>query len=124
MAPKKDLNKPKGEKANVDKSFGMKNKKGGAAQKQIKQMQANASSNKTAEQKRKEAEKLQREKEKKAAEDARRETAELFKPIQTQKVPFGVDPKTVLCQFFKKGACEKGTNFTKAQSRISAITPC
>jgi len=23
-------------------------------------------------------------------------------------VPFGVDPKSVLCQFFKKGACEKG----------------
>lgn len=25
-----------------------------------------------------------------------------------QKVPFGVDPKTVLCQFFKKGHCDKG----------------
>jgi hypothetical protein len=30
------------------------------------------------------------------------------KPIQTQKVPFGVDPKTVLCVFFKAGHCEKG----------------
>ncbi|KAI9668098.1 MAG: hypothetical protein M1821_000918 [Bathelium mastoideum] len=108
MAPKKDQNKPKSEKGNVDKSFGMKNKKGGAAQKQIKQMQASASSNKNPDEKRKEAEKLQREKDKKAAEEARRETAELFKPVQVQKVPFGVDPKTVLCQFFKKGACEKG----------------
>ena len=107
MAPKKEQTKPKGEKAGVDKSFGMKNKKGGAAQRQIKQMQANGS-NKSADQKRKDAEKEQREKEKKAAEDARREMAELFKPIQTQKVPFGVDPKTVLCQFYKKGACEKG----------------
>ena len=32
----------------------------------------------------------------------------MFKPVQTQKVPFGVDPKTVLCQFFKAGNCEKG----------------
>lgn len=23
-------------------------------------------------------------------------------------MPFGVDPKTVLCQFYKKGNCEKG----------------
>ena len=51
---------------------------------------------------------MQREKEKKAAEEARREAAELFKPVQVQKVPFGVDPKTVLCQFFKKGTCDKG----------------
>ena len=71
----------------------------------IKQQQSQA---KTPEQKRKDAEKEQREKEKKAAEDARREAAELFKPVQTQKVPFGVDPKTVLCQFYKKGICEKG----------------
>jgi len=28
--------------------------------------------------------------------------------VQTQKVPFGVDPKTVLCQFFKAGQCQKG----------------
>ena len=26
-----------------------------------------------------------------------------------QKVPFGVDPKTVLCAFYKSGHCEKGT---------------
>lgn len=25
-----------------------------------------------------------------------------------QKVPFGVDPKTVLCMFYKQGHCEKG----------------
>jgi hypothetical protein len=28
--------------------------------------------------------------------------------VQTQKVPLGVDPKTVLCIFFKQGNCEKG----------------
>ena len=32
----------------------------------------------------------------------------LNKPVQVQKVPFGVDPKTVVCIFFKKGNCEKG----------------
>jgi hypothetical protein len=30
------------------------------------------------------------------------------KPIQKQTVAFGVDPKTVLCSFFKAGICEKG----------------
>jgi hypothetical protein len=86
----------------------MKNKKGGQAKRQIEQLKAQAKSNKTPEEKRKEAEKEAKEKEKKAAESARLEAAELFKPVQIQKVPFGVDPKTVLCQFFKKGQCEKG----------------
>lgn len=35
--------------------------------------------------------------------------AQLFKPVQSQKVPFGVDPKSVLCVYFKNGNCEKGT---------------
>lgn len=35
--------------------------------------------------------------------------AALFKPaVQQQKVPFGVDPKTVLCVYFKAGSCLKG----------------
>ncbi|KAI9375225.1 hypothetical protein BJX61DRAFT_181356 [Aspergillus egyptiacus] len=86
----------------------MKNKKGGSAKRQIAQLQAQASHNKNAEEKRKEAEKARREAEKKASEQAKREAAELFKPVQVQKVPFGVDPKTVLCIFFKQGNCEKG----------------
>ena len=108
MAPKGKNEAPKASKVAVDKAFGMKNKKGGAAQKQIKQMNAAKSDAKTPEAKRKQAEKEAREKEKLAAEAAKREAAELFKPVQVQKVPFGVDPKTVVCQFFKKGACEKG----------------
>ncbi|KAF2460819.1 hypothetical protein BDY21DRAFT_333513 [Lineolata rhizophorae] len=109
MPPKKDQKqKDNKNKVAVDKTFGMKNKKGAVAQKQIKQIEQAKATAKTPEQKRKEAEKAQREKEKKAAEDARRETAELFKPVQTQKVPFGVDPKTVVCVFYKKGHCEKG----------------
>jgi hypothetical protein len=47
---------------------------------------------------------------KKAAElKKKEELLDLFKPVQTpQKVPFGTDPKTVLCEFFKAGHCEKG----------------
>ncbi|KAL8745068.1 MAG: hypothetical protein Q9190_002761 [Brigantiaea leucoxantha] len=111
MAPKKDnapKSKPAASKIVEDKTFGMKNKKGGQAKKQIAQIQSQAASAKTPEQKRKEAEKAQREKEKAASEAAKRETAELFKPVQVQKVPFGVDPKTVLCIYYKQGHCEKG----------------
>lgn len=71
-------------------------------------MNAMAASNKAPDEKKKEAERKQREAEKAAAELAKREAAELFKPVQVQKVPFGVDPKTVLCIFHKKGGCDKG----------------
>ncbi|KAI9717219.1 MAG: hypothetical protein M1828_007413 [Chrysothrix sp. TS-e1954] len=107
MPPKKG-DQPKPAKVAVDKSFGLKNKKGGAAQKEIKRLQTQSADAKSPEEKRKAAEKDQRQKEKAAAEQAKKETADLFKPVQTQKVPFGVDPKTVLCEFFKKGNCEKG----------------
>ena len=50
-----------------------------------------------------------REKAKLDEEKRKKEEAALFKPVQTQKVPFGVDPKTILCEFFKAGTCEKGT---------------
>lgn len=110
MPPKKAQNEPKKAKASVsDKTFGMKNKKGGAAQKQIKQLEAMSKSNKNPDEKRKEAEKEQRAKEKAAAEQAKKEAMELMgKPVSTQKVPFGVDPKTVVCEFYKKGMCDKG----------------
>ncbi|KFH43426.1 Translation machinery-associated protein-like protein [Hapsidospora chrysogenum ATCC 11550] len=101
--------KPSATKVVEDRTFGMKNKKGGAAQKQIQQMTKNMASGGNPEEKRKAAERAQREKEKKAAEEARREAdALLNKPVQVQKVPFGVDPKTVVCIFYKKGNCEKG----------------
>ncbi|KAK7921182.1 hypothetical protein PG985_009204 [Apiospora marii] len=111
MPPKKKedpkAKKPQASKVIADKTFGMKNKKGSAAQKQIKQINATATG--TAEEKRKQAEKEAKAREKKAAEDAKRENAELLaRPAQIQKVPFGVDPKTVVCIFYKKGDCEKG----------------
>lgn len=113
MPPKKK-EEPKGKKPSAnkvadDKTFGMKNKKGAVAQKHIKQIEASAKAGGSAEEKKKQAEKDARAREKKAAEDAKRETEALLnKPAQIQKVPFGVDPKTVVCIFYKKGNCEKG----------------
>jgi hypothetical protein len=111
MPPKKDAGgkqKASATKVVEDKTFGMKNKKGAQAQKHIALVKSQAAQAKTPEQKKAQAEKEAREKEKAAAEQAKREVAELFKPVQVQKVPFGVDPKTVVCQFYKQGHCEKG----------------
>lgn len=57
----------------------------------------------------KEKEKAMRDKEKLQEEKRRKEEAALLKPVQVQKVPPGVDPKTILCAFFKAGTCDKGT---------------
>ncbi|KAK2598114.1 Translation machinery-associated protein 46 [Conoideocrella luteorostrata] len=101
--------KPSATKQVEDKTFGMKNKKGAVAKKTIAQMTSNLKNGVSPEEKKKQAEKAQREKEKKAAEEAKKEAALLLnKPAQIQKVPFGVDPKTVVCIFYKKGDCEKG----------------
>lgn len=112
MAPKKNdkANAPKKSAKSVeDRTFGMKNKKGGAAQREISRMAANLKNSGPADEKKKAAEREAREREKKADEEARRQTeAMLNKPAQIQKVPFGVDPKTVVCNFFRKGNCEKG----------------
>lgn len=113
MPPKKE---PKGgpakkvdkQKVVDDKTFGMKNRKGGAAKRTIAHLTSSLASQ-NAETKRLQAEKDARAREKKAAEDAKLEAEMLLaKPAQIQKVPFGVDPKTVVCIFFKKGNCEKG----------------
>lgn len=49
-----------------------------------------------------------RDKAKLEEEKRKKEEAALFTPVQVQKVPFGVDPKTVLCAYFKAGTCQKG----------------
>ncbi|KDN43949.1 hypothetical protein K437DRAFT_236836 [Tilletiaria anomala UBC 951] len=110
MPPKKGGGAPKGgasSKPAVDKSFGMKNKKGAKQQKQIQVLQKELSqSGKTKEQLAKEK---QREAEKKAkaeAEKMRRELAADITIVQP-KVPFGVDPKTITCEFWRAGKCDK-----------------
>lgn len=57
----------------------------------------------------KEREKELRAQAKAEEEKRRKEEALLTKPVQIQKVPFGVDPKTLLCAFYKAGHCDKGT---------------
>jgi hypothetical protein len=113
MPPKKQEKqgggkKPSATKMVEDRTFGMKNKKGAQTQRQIAQMTQSAKAGGTPEEKKKAAEKAQAERDKAASLAAQKETMELFKPVQVQKVAFGVDPKTVLCQFYKKGHCEKG----------------
>ncbi|KAL1915730.1 uncharacterized protein VTP21DRAFT_6489 [Calcarisporiella thermophila] len=98
------------QKVAEDKTFGLKNKnKSAKVQRQVQQIQQQVM---TAGNRKalaaKEAEKKAQQ-DKKAAERAKKdELAELFKPVQQQKVPFGTDPKTVLCAFFKEGQCQKG----------------
>jgi hypothetical protein len=66
-------------------------KKGGKVQKQVQMMQKQASTaGKSKEVLAKEREKEIRAQEKAEEEKRKKENAELFKPVQTQKVPFGV----------------------------------
>ncbi|PVF95688.1 hypothetical protein CPB86DRAFT_710733 [Serendipita vermifera] len=120
MPPKKQ-NAPSSSKPAVDKTFGMKNvqqqkNKSAKVQKIVTQIQTEqARAGKSPAALAKEKEKELRAKEKAAEEKRKKEEAELFKPVQAaQKVPFGnaanllVDPKTVLCAYYKAGTCEKG----------------
>ncbi|XP_049280217.1 zinc finger CCCH domain-containing protein 15 homolog [Anopheles funestus] len=95
----------KKEKIIEDKTFGLKNKKGAKQQKFISQVekqvksggQHNLAQNVNVK---------KEEKEKKLKEQ--KELAKLFKPVATQKLEAGADPKSVLCAFFKQGTCTKG----------------
>lgn len=95
-------------KAADDKTFGMKNKKGKKAQ-MIQKTHQNTRSkaemnamNAALDRKAMRQEKLDR-----AAEDAL-----LFRKVETrqkmQQVPAGVDPKSVVCIYFKRGNCQWG----------------
>ena len=110
MPPKK----PGGGKANEkvqkkveDKTFGLKNKnKSSKVQKYVAQVQQ-AAQQSAASAKRANAGPSKKELEKQKKEALN----EIFKPVQVaQKVPFGVDPKTIVCQYFKLGTCTKGKN--------------
>ncbi|OIR58052.1 MAG: CCCH-type zinc finger-containing protein [Amphiamblys sp. WSBS2006] len=82
-----------------DKTFGLKNKnKSNKVKKYIDGLQKNIISSKESDKKKKEAPKKK--------ED---EIAALFQTVEEiQKVPPGVDPKSILCDSFKKGKCTKG----------------
>eukprot|EP00002_Diphylleia_rotans_P012412 TRINITY_DN2427_c0_g1_i1.p1 TRINITY_DN2427_c0_g1~~TRINITY_DN2427_c0_g1_i1.p1 ORF type:complete len:368 (+),score=110.80 TRINITY_DN2427_c0_g1_i1:81-1184(+) len=111
MPPKKDApSKKTADKAKQkvieDKTFGLKNKnKSKKVEQYIKsvqnQVQGNARPAPGA------AAQLKA-KEEKAKQEA--EIKALFKATIIQpKVPFGVDPKSILCEFHKQGVCDKGS---------------
>jgi len=95
-----------------NKSFGLKNKnKSAKVQRHVQELNQQANLRgvtKEEQEKKKEREKLA---ERKRLEMAKKEElSQLMAPtdIIQPKVPFGVDPKTVLCAFFKAGRCQKG----------------
>jgi len=89
-----------------DKTFGLKNKKGKKQQNFIKTVAHQVEGNKKNQVNEQVGKQLsKRDQEKKKLD----ELNELFKPVQqAQKVAAGVDPKSVLCSFFKNGSCQKG----------------
>jgi len=113
MPPKKKeppgANKKTQEKAKAkvveDKTFGLKNKKGKKQQTYIKNVAQQVQGNVKASQAEAKPKLSKKDLEKQKLE----ELNELFKPVQKQQVvPAGVDPKSVLCQYFKQGTCQKG----------------
>lgn len=89
-----------------DKTFGLKNKKGKKQQTYIK----NVATQVQGQQKKSERDADKPKLSKKEIEKQKlEELNELFKPVQKQQVvPAGVDPKSVLCNYFKQGTCQKG----------------
>ncbi|KAF0295082.1 Zinc finger CCCH domain-containing protein 15 [Amphibalanus amphitrite] len=106
-APSKKTEEKKKAKIVEDKTFGLKNKKGGKQQKFIQQVNKNVKSGGDPIQKKIEEQK-KKEKLKKEQEAKEKEILQgLFKPV-VEKVDKNVDPKSVLCPFFKQSVCAKG----------------
>jgi len=107
---KKAENKKK-EKVIEDKTFGLKNKKGGKAQKYIANVEKQVKGGGNPDLRKLEAEREKAKREKEEAAKREQEMKALFKPASAvQKVENGVDPKTVFCAFFKQNLCKKGNN--------------
>lgn len=106
--PSKKTEMKKKEKVIEDKTFGLKNKKGGKAQKFIaqveKQVKSGGNPDFLKQQRQREEDKKKKEEERQKEEEMKN----LFKPVAVQKVESGVDPKSMFCQFFKQGLCKKG----------------
>jgi len=96
-----------------DKTFGLKNKnKSKKVQMYVKQVQKATAASFIDVKKKKEEDAKQAAKEAKRAH--KKEQDALFHGVISQpKVPFGVDPKTIACAFFKAGQCTKKGNSCK-----------
>lgn len=104
----KKTQEKKKEKIIEDKTFGLKNKKGAKQQKYIKNVTQQV---KYGQQSARQAAQADADKTGKKTDKKKEleELNELFKPVvAAQKVSKGVDPKSVLCAFFKQGQCTKG----------------
>jgi len=104
---KKAENKKK-ERVLEDKTFGLKNKKGGKAQKYIANVEKQVKGGGNPELRKLEEEREKKKKEKEAAQKREQDLKSLFKAVPTQKVESGVDPKSIFCAFFKQNLCKKG----------------
>ena len=105
--PSKKTVEKKKEKVVEDKTFGLKNKKGKKQQDFIKNVTQQVKYGHQGAAKKEQEEREKKEK-KKEADRKKAEEAALFKPVQSQKISAGADPKSVLCAFHKQGLCKKG----------------
>ncbi|KAJ2121876.1 Translation machinery-associated protein 46 [Coemansia sp. RSA 720] len=118
MPPKKNAKGAASKKAETktkqkkveDLTFGLKNKNKSTKVKNYVEQVKNQVNNsgKSKEERAGETRRKEQENKKEAERRKQQEFAELFKPMQTQTVPFGVNPKTVMCEFFKLGSCTRG----------------
>ncbi|KAH9703428.1 zinc finger CCCH domain-containing protein 21 [Citrus sinensis] len=93
----------KKQKVVEDKTFGLKNKN------KSKNVQKYVQSLKQSVEPRPDPTKVAVKKKKEEEKAREKELNDLFKVAVTQpKVPVGVDPKSILCEFFKAGQCQKG----------------
>jgi len=107
-ATSKKTEQKKKDKTIDDKTFGLKNKKGGKAQKYIANVQKQVQQGGNPDYRKQELEKQKKKEEKEAERKRNEEMQSLFKAVPSQKVEQGVDPKTVFCAFFKQNLCKKG----------------
>ncbi|CAH9099046.1 unnamed protein product [Cuscuta epithymum] len=105
MPPKQQAKADVAKKQKVveDKTFGLKNKnKSKTVQKYVQALKQNV-------QPKTDPKKVDAKKKKEDEKAREKELNDLFKVAVSQpKVPPGVDPKSILCEFFKAGQCTKG----------------
>ena len=104
QGPSKKTQEKQKEKVIEDKTFGLKNKKGAKQQKFIQQVQSQVKQQSAQKVK---SDEVERKKEKDRKQKELDELNALFKSVE-QAVPKGVDPKSIVCDMFKKAKCSKG----------------
>ncbi|OZC07641.1 hypothetical protein X798_05358 [Onchocerca flexuosa] len=112
-APNKKVEQKKKEKIIEDKTFGLKNKKGAKTQKYVQQVTNQAIGHSVLQIKHGNVNHAKIDAEKAAAKkktaDELRDLNKLLKPVtEMPKVARDIDPKSVVCLFYKQGMCHKG----------------